>query len=54
MRLKELMVLIEENAKETFEKGVKASAVRARKYLQEMKKLAQELRIELNELRKSN
>ncbi|GJQ12118.1 hypothetical protein GpartN1_g3909.t1 [Galdieria partita] len=45
--LKSLINTVEEDCDKFFEKGNKAAGVRARKTLQEIKKLAQELRVEI-------
>lgn len=50
--LKELIASIEEDTAKFFEKGVKAAGVRVRKGLQEIKKVAQEMRVEVSEQNK--
>lgn len=45
--LKSLVNSVEEDCNKFFENGNKSAGVRARKNLQEIKKLAQELRIEI-------
>ena len=46
--LNELIVAIKADAEKFFEKGTKAAGVRARKGLQEVKRIAQELRKEIS------
>ena len=50
--LKRLITSIEEDSAKFFEKGTKAAGVRVRKGLQEIKKVAQEMRIEISEQNK--
>lgn len=47
-KLKELFALLEEDVVKFFEKENKSAGVRARKSLQKIKKLAQELRLEIS------
>lgn len=51
--LKELINSIEEDNAKFFEKGTKAAGVRVRKGLQEIKKVAQELRLEISATNKA-
>jgi hypothetical protein len=46
--LNDLIVAIKADAEKFFEKGTKAAGVRARKGLQEVKRIAQELRKEIS------
>lgn len=46
--LKELIASIEADTAKFFEKGTKAAGVRARKGLQDIKRVAQELRLEIS------
>lgn len=46
--LKELIASIEEDTNKFYEKGTKAAGVRVRKGLQEIKRVAQEMRIDIS------
>ena len=50
--LKALIASIEEDTTKFFDKGTKAAGVRVRKGLQEIKKVAQDMRIEISEQNK--
>jgi len=50
--LKNMVESLEEDATKVYTKNNKAAAVRVRKNLQEIKEIAQKLRIEINETRK--
>jgi hypothetical protein len=52
--LKELIGSIEADNEKFFEKGTKAAGVRVRKGLQEIKRVAQELRLEISAKNKEN
>lgn len=52
--LKALIESLEEDAIKTFEKDTKAAGVRLRKGLQEIKSLAQELRVLVSESKKKD
>lgn len=47
--LKEVMEAVSKDSSKFFEKGNKAAGTRARKNLQELKKLAQELRVAIQD-----
>jgi hypothetical protein len=47
--VKNLMTELEEDMEKFYEKGNKAAGTRARKQLQELKKLAQEIRLEIQD-----
>jgi len=51
--LKELILELEDDAVKFFEKGNKSAGTRVRKSLQDVKKLAQELRISIQEIKKA-
>lgn len=51
-KLKTLVASLEEDATKFFEKGNKAAGVRLRKGLQDIKSLAQVVRVEVSELNK--
>ena len=44
---------LEEDLQKFYDKGVKAAGTRARKGLQELKKLAQEIRLEIQDIKKN-
>jgi hypothetical protein len=46
--LKDLLAAIEADVEKFYEKGTKAAGVRARKGLQEIKRVAQELRVDIS------
>lgn len=48
-QLKEVMDSVSKDSQKFFEKGNKAAGTRARKNLQELKKLAQELRVAIQD-----
>mgnify|MGYP003129870616 FL=1 len=50
--LKSMVETLEEDVTKVYTKNNKAAAVRVRKSLQEIKEMAQKLRIEINETRK--
>ena len=50
--LKKLIESLEEDTTKVYTKNNKAAAVRVRKTLQEVKNISQQLRIEINEVRK--
>ena len=52
-KIKELIATIEEDATKFYEKGNKSAGTRTRNGLQELKKLAQEFRVEIQEKKKS-
>lgn len=49
--VKQAIESIEEDMKKFYEKGNKAAGTRARKGLQELKKLAQEVRLEIQDIK---
>jgi Tfp pilus assembly protein PilE len=49
--VKSLMMELEEDMEKFYDKGNKAAGTRARKQLQELKKLSQEIRIEIQEMK---
>ncbi len=49
--LKELMAGLEEDLVKFYEKGNKAAGTRARKQLQELKKLSQDIRLEIQDIK---
>jgi len=51
--LKELILELEEDAIKFFEKGNKSAGTRVRKSLQDVKKIAQDLRISIQEIKKA-
>ncbi len=52
-KIKELLATIEADAQKFYEKGNKSAGTRTRTSLQELKKLAQELRIDIQEKKKA-
>lgn len=50
-QIKELMTELEEDLVKFYEKGNKAAGTRARKQLQDLKKLAQETRLEIQDIK---
>jgi len=51
--LKKLIADIEHDANKFYEKGVKAAGTRLRKGLQDVKKLAQDIRVDVSNVRKT-
>jgi hypothetical protein len=51
--LKGLMTGLEEDLVKFYDKGNKAAGTRARKQLQELKKLSQEIRLEIQDIKNS-
>ena len=51
--VKELVDQLEPDMQKFYEKGNKAAGTRARNALQEMKKLAQEIRVEIQDMKNS-
>lgn len=51
--LKQLIASIEADSEKFFEKGTKIAGVRVRKGLQEIKRVAQEMRIEISQAAKN-
>lgn len=51
--LKQLIASIEADSEKFFEKGTKAAGVRVRKSLQEIKRVAQEMRIQISQENKN-
>ena len=49
--VKNLMSELEEDMEKFYDKGNKAAGTRARKQLQDMKKLAQEIRLEIQDIK---
>ena len=49
--VKSLMTELEEDMEKFYDKGNKAAGTRARKQLQELKKLSQEIRIEIQDMK---
>lgn len=49
--VKNLMTELEEDMEKFYEKGNKAAGTRARKQLQELKKLSQEIRLEIQDMK---
>ncbi len=49
--LKELMAGLEEDLVKFYEKGNKAAGTRARKQLQDLKKLSQDIRLEIQDIK---
>lgn len=49
--VKNLMAELEEDLTKFYEKGNKAAGTRARKMLQNMKKLAQDIRVEIQDIK---
>ena len=49
--VKNLMTELEEDMEKFYEKGNKAAGTRARKQLQELKKLSQEIRLEIQDIK---
>lgn len=49
--VKSLMTELEEDMEKFYDKGNKAAGTRARKQLQDLKKLAQEIRLEIQEIK---
>lgn len=52
-QLKELISELEPDLEKFYEKGNKAAGTRARKQLQELRKLSQEVRLEIQEIKNS-
>lgn len=52
--LKSLMESVESDYEKFNEKGVKAAGVRVRKVMQDIKKIAQEIRVEVSNRKKEN
>ena len=50
-KLKELMASLEEDASKFYEKGNKAAGTRVRKGMQDLKNLAQAIRLEVQEMK---
>lgn len=50
-QVKELMSELEEDMDKFYNKGNKAAGTRARKQLQDLKKLAQEIRLEIQDIK---
>lgn len=53
-KLKDLVENLENDVQKFYEKNNKAASVRLRKGLQEIKKVAQDIRIEVSQIRKQN
>ncbi|MDQ7039804.1 MAG: histone H1 [Rhodothermus sp.] len=51
-QLRDLVLGLEQDFKKFYEKGNKAAGTRVRKAMQELKKLAQEIRVEIQEKKK--
>lgn len=49
--VKNLMTELEEDMEKFYDKGNKAAGTRARKQLQDLKKLSQEIRLEIQEIK---
>lgn len=49
--VKNLMTELEEDMEKFYEKGNKAAGTRARKQLQDLKKLSQEIRLEIQDMK---
>ena len=49
--VKSLMTELEEDMEKFYEKGNKAAGTRARKQLQDLKKLSQEIRLEIQDIK---
>lgn len=49
--VKNLMAELEEDMEKFYDKGNKAAGTRARKQLQELKKLSQEIRLEIQDIK---
>ncbi len=49
--VKSLMTELEEDMEKFYDKGNKAAGTRARKQLQDLKKLAQKIRVEIQEIK---
>lgn len=49
--VKNLMTELEEDMEKFYDKGNKAAGTRARKQLQELKKLSQEIRLEIQDMK---
>lgn len=49
--VKSLMTELEEDLEKFYDKGNKAAGTRARKQLQELKKLSQEIRLEIQDIK---
>jgi hypothetical protein len=52
--VKNLMTELEEDMEKFYEKGNKAAGTRARKQLQELKKLSQEIRLEIQDMKNND
>ncbi|ACY48798.1 histone H1 [Rhodothermus marinus] len=52
-QLRDLVLGLEQDFKKFYEKGNKAAGTRIRKAMQELKKLAQEIRVEVQEKKKA-
>ncbi|AEN72880.1 conserved hypothetical protein, conserved [Rhodothermus marinus SG0.5JP17-172] len=52
-QLRDLVLGLEQDFKKFYEKGNKAAGTRIRKAMQELKKLAQEIRVEIQEKKKA-
>lgn len=51
--VKNLMTELEEDLEKFYDKGNKAAGTRARKQLQDLKKLSQEIRLEIQDIKNS-
>ena len=51
--VKNLMTELEEDLEKFYDKGNKAAGTRARKQLQDLKKLSQEIRLEIQDMKNS-
>jgi len=52
--IKNVIVGVEDDMKKFYEKGNKAAGTRARKGLQELRKLAQEVRLEIQDIKNNS
>lgn len=52
--IKNLMTELEEDLVKFYDKGNKAAGTRARKQLQDLKKLSQEIRLEIQDMKNNN
>lgn len=52
--VKSLMTELEEDMEKFYDKGNKAAGTRARKQLQDLKKLSQEIRIEIQDIKNNS
>ncbi len=52
--VKSLMTELEEDMEKFYDKGNKAAGTRARKQLQDLKKLSQEIRIEIQDMKNNS